>query len=125
MKRSLRTNKAPEPVGPYSQAIVFKDLIFISGQIGIDMESGKLVEGIENQTHRVMENIKNILKEAGLNFDNVLKTTIFLVNMADFPKVNEIYSSYFKEPYPARSTIEVKSLPKGALIEIEVIAGRW
>lgn len=125
MKRSLRTDKAPLPVGPYSQAIIFKDLIFISGQIGIDMESGKLVEGIENQTHRVMKNIKSILEEAGLNFDNVLKTTIFLVNMADFPKVNEIYSSYLKEPYPARSTVEVKSLPKGALIEIEVVAGRW
>ena len=125
MKKNFMTDKAPQPVGPYSQAISFKELIFISGQIGIDVKTGKLVDGIENQTQKVMENIKNILEEAGLNFGNVLKTTIFLTNMADFPKVNEIYSSYLKEPYPARSTIEVKSLPKGALIEIEVIAGRW
>lgn len=121
-KNSLFTPKAPKPIGPYSQAIEFDKFIFLSGQIGIDPEKGELKEGIEEQTKQVLENIKNILESKGLSMDNILKTTIFLKNIEDFQKVNEIYSNYFKEPYPARTTISVKELPKNALIEIEVIA---
>lgn len=121
-KKSLLTNKAPLPIGPYSQGIEYGNLIFVSGQIGIDPETGNLKEGIEEQTKQALENIKNILESYNLSMENVLKVTIFLKNIEDFQKVNEIYSSYFKEPFPARSTVFVKELPKGALVEIEVIA---
>lgn len=121
-KKSLLSLKAPKPIGPYSQAIEFDKFIFLSGQIGIDPEKGELKEGIEEQTKQTLENIKNILESEGLSMDNIIKVTIFLKNMEDFQKVNEIYSNYFKEPYPARSTVSVKELPKNALIEIEVIA---
>ena len=124
MKKEVSTPKAPGAIGPYSQAIDTGDFVFLAGQIGIDPEKGELVSGIEAQARQVMENIKAVLQEAGLGFKNVVKTTIYLANMEDFGKVNEIYGSYFEKPYPARSTVAVKSLPKGALVEIEVIAKR-
>ena len=124
MKKEVSTSKAPGAIGPYSQAIDTGDFVFLAGQIGIDPEKGELVSSIEAQARQVMENIKAVLQEAGLGFGNVVKTTIYLANMEDFGKVNEIYGSYFEKPYPARSTVAVKSLPKGALVEIEVIAKR-
>lgn len=122
MKKEVKANNAPRPIGPYSQGIEFGNLIFLSGQIGIDPVTGNLKEGIEEQTRQALENIKNILNSIGLSMENILKTTIFLKNNEDFQKVNEIYADYFKHPFPARSTIFVKDLPKGALVEIEVIA---
>lgn len=122
MKREVKTSNAPKAIGPYSQAIETEEFVFLAGQIGIVPSSGKLVEGIENQTRQAMENIKAILSELNLDFTNVVKTTIFLADLGDFSKVNEIYSSYLTPPYPARSTVAVKELPKGALVEIEVIA---
>ncbi len=120
----IETDKAPKAIGPYSQAIKYESFVFISGQIAIDPKTQEMVKGgIEEQTKQVMENIGAILKEAGLSFDNVIKTTIYLKNLSDFEIVNKIYGEYFKEHKPARATVEVSNLPKGALIEIEVIAG--
>ena len=120
----IYTDKAPKPIGAYSQAIKFENLVFVSGQIGINPMTNDLVsEDIEEQTRQIMENIKAILEEISLSFNNVIKTTIYLKNMKDFSKVNEIYESYFTEHKPARATVEVSNLPKNALIEIEVIAG--
>ncbi len=120
----INTDKAPKAIGPYSQAVKYENLVFISGQIAIDPKTQEFINGdVETQTRRVMENIKGILEEAGLNFNHVIKTTIYLKNIADFQKVNEIYGSYFKEHKPARATVEVSNLPKGALVEIEAIAG--
>ncbi len=120
----IHTDKAPQVVGPYSQAIETDDFIFCSGQIGIDPEKGALVDGIENQTHQVMRNIKSVLEEAGLSLSHVVKTTIFLADMQDYKQVNELYGSYFSDHKPARSTVQVAGLPLGALVEIEVIAAR-
>ena len=114
--------KAQKTVGPYSQGIIFGNLIFVSGQIGIDPKSNNLGEDIEEQTKQVLENLKNVLKAAGSDINNVLKTTVYLADMEDFPLMNEIYASYFNKPYPARATVEVSNLPKGALIEIDCIA---
>ena len=118
---SILTHLAPQPIGPYSQAVVFQDMFFCSGQIGLD-PNGVLQTGITNQTRQIMENLKNILNASGSNFSSVLKSTIYLVNMDDFPVVNEIYASYFQPPFPARATIGVQSMPKGALVEIDMIA---
>ena len=120
----IETDKAPKAIGPYSQAVKYESLLFVSGQIAIDPETQEFIGGsVEQQTERVMENIKAILGEAGLNFDHVIKTTIYLKNIDDFSRVNDIYGRYFKEHKPARATVEVSNLPKGALIEIEAIAG--
>jgi len=122
-KRIIKTEQAPKAIGPYSQAVMIGDMLFASGQIALDPATGELVEGgIEAQATRVMENIKNILAAAGMDFSNVVKSTIFITDINNFAKVNEIYGKYFPENPPARSTIEVSKLPKGALIEIEVIA---
>jgi len=121
VKKEIKTDKAPQPIGPYSQGIEFGDFIFLSGQIGIDPDTGSLKEGIEGQAKQALENIKKILESCGLSMQNIVKTTIFLKNMGDFPEVNEIYAGYFNPPFPARSTVAVKDLPKGALVEIEVI----
>lgn len=120
--KPIQTDKAPKAVGPYSQAIEHGDMIFCSGQIGIDPASGILVEGIENQTKQVMANLEQVLIAAGLSLEKIIKTTIFLADMNDYVGVNEIYGSYFKEIKPARSTVQVAKLPKDALIEIECIA---
>lgn len=122
MKKIISTNKAPQAIGPYSQAVECNNFIFCSGQIALDPKSGEMVEGgIENQTKRVMENLKAAAEAAGSGMDKVLKTTIYLTDLSNFQIVNEIYGSYFKENPPARATVEVKSLPKGAQVEIEMI----
>ncbi len=124
MKKTIKTDLAPQAIGPYSQGIMVGDILFTSGQIGLIPDKGELAEGIEAQTTQVMENIKNILQEAGLDFSKVVKTTIFLSDIKNFNKVNEIYAKYFTDDPPARSCFEVACLPKEALIEIEVIAHR-
>lgn len=119
--KEVFTNKAPEAIGPYSQAMIAGDFIYTSGAIGIDPATGEVVEGIEAQTHQVMKNLQAILEEAGTDFSKVVKFTIYLDSMEDFATVNEIYGSYLEEPYPARSTIEVSRLPKDVLVEIDAI----
>ncbi|GAA8647365.1 RidA family protein [Helicobacter pylori] len=123
MKEVIHSTLAPKAIGPYSQAIATNDLVFVSGQLGIDASTGEFKgPDIHSQTTQSMENIKAILKEAGLGMDSVVKTTILLKSLDDFAVVNEIYGSYFKEPYPARATFQVAKLPKDALVEIEAIA---
>ncbi|WP_187923662.1 RidA family protein [Helicobacter pylori] len=125
MKEVIHSTLAPKAIGPYSQAIATNDLVFVSGQLGIDASTGEFKGAdIHSQTTQSMENIKAILKEAGLGMDSVVKTTILLKSLDDFAVVNEIYGSYFKEPYPARATFQVAKLPKDALVEIEAIAIR-
>ncbi|EJB25076.1 RidA family protein [Helicobacter pylori] len=123
MKEVIHSTLAPKAIGPYSQAIATNDLVFVSGQLGIDASTGEFKGAdIHSQTMQSMENIKAILKEVGLGMDSVVKTTILLKSLDDFSVVNEIYGSYFKEPYPARATFQVAKLPKDALVEIEAIA---
>ncbi len=123
MKKIIRTANAPEPIGPYSQAVQMGNMVFCSGQIPLDPKSNQILTGdISAQTELVMKNIEAVLKEAGCEFKNVVKTTIFLTSMKDFPLVNEVYGKYFKELPPARSTVEVSGLPKGVNVEIEVLA---
>jgi 2-iminobutanoate/2-iminopropanoate deaminase len=123
MKEIISTSEAPGAIGPYSQAVRSGSFLFCSGQIPLDPKSGELVQGdIAAQTQRVLNNIAAILRAEGLSFDHVVKTTIFLTNLGDFQIVNKIYGSYFKQDPPARSTIQVAALPKGANVEIEVIA---
>src|SRR2546423_5778914 len=123
MKKIISTSEAPAAVGPYSQAIRIGNCVFCSGQIPLDPKTGEIVPGDVNaQTKRVMENIAAVLRAEGLNFESIIKTTIFLTNLADFQTVNELYGSYFKFDPPARSTVQVAALPKGANVEIEVIA---
>ncbi|MGL2737918.1 RidA family protein [Helicobacter pylori] len=123
MKEVIHSTLAPKAIGPYSQAIVTNDLVFVSGQLGIDASTGEFKGAdIHSQTTQSMENIKAILKEAGLGMDSVVKTTILLKSLDDFAVVNGIYGSYFTEPYPARATFQVAKLPKDALVEIEAIA---
>lgn len=120
--KQISTTKAPAAIGPYSQAIEVGNLVFCSGQLPADPETGNLAEGIEAQEHQALTNVKNLLEAAGTSIDKVVKTTVFLADMGDFVTVNGIYAQYFTEPYPARSAVAVKTLPKGALIEVEVIA---
>ena len=123
MKKIISTNEAPAAIGPYSQAVRSGSFLFCSGQIPLDPKSGEIVPGdITAQTRRVLDNIAAVLRAEGLSFDNVVKTTIFLTNLGDFQRINEIYGSYFKQDPPARSTVQVSALPKGANVEIEVIA---
>ncbi len=123
MKEVIHSTLAPKAIGPYSQAIATNNLVFVSGQLGIDASTGEFKGAdIHSQTTQSMENIKAILKEAGLGMDSVVKTTILLKSLDDFSVVNGIYGSYFKEPYPARATFQVAKLPKDALVEIEAIA---
>lgn len=122
MIEPINTNKAPEAIGPYSQAIVTDNYIYCSGQIGLDPMTGQVVEGLEAQTTQALTNLKSVLEAAGSDLNQVVKTTVFIKNIADFPKVNEIYAHFFEPHKPARSTVEVSNLPKGALIEIDCIA---
>jgi 2-iminobutanoate/2-iminopropanoate deaminase len=123
MKKIISTNEAPAAIGPYSQAVRSGNFLFCSGQIPLDPKSGQIVSGdIGAQTRRVLDNIAAVLRAEGLTFDNVVKTTIFLTNLNDFQIVNEICGSYFKHAPPARSTVQVTALPKGANVEIEAIA---
>jgi 2-iminobutanoate/2-iminopropanoate deaminase len=119
---SVHTDNAPKAVGPYSQAAIAGELIFCSGQIGIDPQSGEVVVGIENQTHQVMKNISAVLAAASSDMEHILKTTIYLSDMNNYGKVNELYGSYFTVHKPARATVEVARLPKDVLIEIDAIA---
>ena len=120
----IYTEEAPKPIGPYSQAVKYENFVFLSGQIALDPKTNELVgTDAAEQTKIIMENIGSILKEAGLSFNHIIKTTIYLKDLNDFEKVNQVYGSYFTEHKPARSTVEVSRLPKGALVEIEVIAG--
>ncbi|ABN53997.1 MAG TPA: RidA family protein [Hungateiclostridium thermocellum] len=119
----VKTNKAPEAIGPYSQAIVTGSFVYTSGQIPINPQTGEVVDGgIEEQAKQVLENLKNVLEAAGSSLNKVVKTTVFIKDMDSFAKVNEVYAKYFSEPYPARSCVEVSKLPKGVLIEIEAVA---
>lgn len=122
MFKIIQTQKAPPSIGHYSQAIMVDDFIFCSGQVGVEPQTGQLVEGIEKQTEQVLKNLEAVLAEAGVSFKNIVKTTVYLKNIVDFPKMNEIYAKFFGEHKPARSAVEVANLPKGALIEIEAIA---
>ena len=124
MKKIISTTKAPSAIGPYSQAMQVGNLIYTSGQIPINPATGSFVEGgIKEQTRQSLFNVKAILEEAGLTMGNVVKTTVFMADMNDFADMNAVYAEFFTEPYPARSAVAVKTLPKGALVEIEVVAG--
>ena len=124
MKKLISTDKAPAAIGPYSQAIQFSGLLFVSGQIAIDPKTGEFAEGgIEAQTEQVLENLKAITEEAGMTLKNVLKCSCFLKNMEDFVTFNSVYDRYFGETPPARETIEVARLPKDAMVEVSAICG--
>jgi len=124
-KKIIRTDNAPAPIGSYNQAVQFGNILFISGQIPLDPETGTMVQDtIERETRQVMDNLAAILKEASMDFTNVLKTSIFLMDLGQFGKVNEIYAGYFTANPPARETIQVAGLPKGANVEISMIAGK-
>lgn len=126
-KSVVRTENAPAPFqgAPYSQGIVFGELVFVAGQLGIHPATGEVVDGgIGPQTERVMENLRAILEEAGSGLDKVLKTSIFLVDLGDFAAMNEVYARFLTEPFPARATVQIAALPSGARVEIEAVAHR-
>lgn len=122
MKKSYVTDKAPQPVGPYSQVVAAGDFLFLAGQIPLTPQGTMLQGDVEKQTRQVLNNLKAVLKEAGVTMNHVVKTTIFLANLSDFERVNRVYAEYFEQPFPARSTVEASKLPKGATIEIDAIA---
>jgi len=123
MKQIIQTEKAPAPIGPYSQAVKAGGFLFISGQVAIDPATSEIIKGgIKNEARRVMENIGSILKDANLTFQHIVKTTIFLSDMSLFTEVNEVYATYFDGDFPARETVAVKGLPKGVNVEISVTA---
>lgn len=118
----ISTSNAPAAIGPYSQAVVSGNMVFLSGQIPVDPATGKIADTIEEQARQSIVNIINILKEGGMTLNNVVKTSVFLSDLNDFDKVNKIYAEYFSEPYPARSCVQVAAIPKGCKVEIECIA---
>ncbi len=124
MKKAINTNKAPLPVGPYNQAVMVKNTLYISGQVALNPNNNELIQGsIDEESHQIMKNIESILKEAGLDFKNVVRSKIYLTDMSNFSKVNEVYGSYFEKGHePARTTIEVSGLPLGVDVEIDMIA---
>ncbi|MBQ4631788.1 MAG: RidA family protein [Prevotella sp.] len=123
--KALHTEKAPAAIGPYSQAIEVNGFVFASGQIPLNPETGEIVEGgIKEQTHQALTNASHIMQEAGLTLANVVKTTVFLSDMADFAAMNEVYATFFSQPFPARSAVAVKTLPKNVLVEVECIAAK-
>ena len=123
-RQAIQTNGAPVALGPYSQGIRSGDLVFCSGQLGLDPATGELADGVEAQAERALRNLQSVLDAAGLGFDDVVKTTIFLADVGDFAAVNAIYAKVMPDPPPARSTVGVSGLPKGALVEVEAIARR-
>jgi 2-iminobutanoate/2-iminopropanoate deaminase len=123
-RQAIQTNGAPAALGPYSQAIRSGDLVFCSGQLGLDPATGELADGVEAQAERSLRNLQSVLDAAGLGFDDVVKTTIFLADVNDFAAVNAVYTKFMPAPPPARSTVGVAALPKGGLVEIEAIARR-
>ena len=123
--RAVATEQAPQAIGPYSQAIVAGDLVFLSGQIPLDPATGLLVEGsVADETRRVLENLRAVLAAAGLALGDVVRTTVFVTDLADFAVVNQTYAEFFTAPYPARATVQVAALPRGARVEIDAIARR-
>ena len=125
MKKVIATKNAPAAIGPYSQAVQVGNMLFASGQLGLDPATGNFAEGgVKEQTVQAFKNVHAILEEAGLSINDVVKTTVFLADMSDFAAMNEIYAQFFNEPYPARSAVAVKALPKGALVEVEVLAAK-
>lgn len=125
MKKAISTAKAPGAIGPYSQAIEANGMVFVSGQLPVDPATGEFAEGgVAEQAKQSLTNIKAILNEAGLDMSNVVKTCVFLADIKDFVAMNEVYATFFDAPFPARSAMAVKDLPKGALVEIECIAAR-
>ena len=123
MREAIYTEKAPKPIGPYSQAVKVGNLVFTSGQIALDPVTGALVTGdIAKETERVFANLAAVLQAAGTGLNRAVKTTVFLTDMGQFGSVNEVYARFFREPFPARSTVQVAALPKGVAVEIEVIA---
>ncbi len=124
-KNTIKTEKAPAAIGPYSQGVATGDLVFISGQLPLDPATGQMLEGdIGNRTHRILKNIRAIAEEAGAGLDNIVKTTIFLTDLTDFQEVNKAYGEYFGDAPPARSTVQVAALPLGSNIEIEAILSK-
>jgi 2-iminobutanoate/2-iminopropanoate deaminase len=122
-KKHIETQEAPRPIGPYSQAVISGGLLFCSGQIALDPDTGQLVDGdVTAQTERVLQNLLAVLREAKMGPENVVKTTVFLADMADFPKMNEVYARFLGREPPARSTVQAAGLPKGARVEIDAIA---
>lgn len=122
-KQVINTNNAPAPIGPYNQAIKAGNMLFMSGQIALNPETGQLEkDDIISETHRVMQNLRNVLAEAGMDFSDVVKSTIFIMNMDDFSQINEVYGKYFSGYFPARETVQVAALPKGVNVEISMIA---
>lgn len=122
--KAVSTVNAPAAIGPYSQAIAAGDFVYLSGQLGVDPATGNMENGVEAQAERAISNMKAILAEAGLDISRVIKTTVFLKDMGDFAAVNAIYAKHFKQPYPARSCVQVAELPKGGLVEIEAVCVR-
>jgi len=120
--RNINTEKSPQAIGPYSQGIISGNLIFVSGQIPLDAKGELVSNDIQEQTRQCLKNISHILKEAGSSLAKVVKATIYITDMEDFPRVNEVYAGFFTEPYPARSCVEVSRLPRDVKVEIEVIA---
>ena len=126
MKKIIITDKAPSPIGPYSQAVMAGNMLYISGQIALDPSTNKIIKGsIKDETRQIMECMKNILEAAGMTFDNVVKTTIFLKDMNSFVQVNEAYGAYFTKDFPARATVEAARLPKDANVEIAMEAVKF
>jgi 2-iminobutanoate/2-iminopropanoate deaminase len=122
-KRALATIGAPQAIGPYAQGVVASGLVFLSGQIALDPERGRLVDGsIEDETRQVLANLRAVLAADGLTLDAIVRTTVYLTDLADFPRVNQVYAEHFTEPFPARATVQVAALPRGAKIEIDAIA---
>lgn len=122
MKVKIESGNAPKAIGPYSQAVLVDDTLYVSGNIPVNPATGDVADGIVNQSKQVFENMKAVLNEAGMGFENVVKTTAFLTDLSNFATFNEIYTSYFVAPYPARSCVEVSKLPKNVLVEVECIA---
>ena len=118
----ISTNKAPQAIGPYSQGIDTGSMVFVSGQIPVNPATSLMADTIEEQTRQSLTNVKNILAEKGLSMKNVIKTTVFLQSLSDFAAMNKVYESFFSDPFPARSCVEVAAIPKGAMVEIECIA---
>ncbi|MEK5489493.1 RidA family protein [Paenibacillus sp. FSL R7-0297] len=121
-KKQVATSKAPGAIGPYSQAITAGNWVYTSGQLGMDPETAALADNVQEQARQSLSNVKAILEEAGASMEHVIKTTVYLKDMNDFAAVNEVYATFFTEPYPARSAVEVARLPKDALVEIEAVA---
>ena len=122
LKQIVRSSAAPEAIGPYSQAVRSGDIVFCSGQLPVDITNGQIPDGISSQTRMVLQNLSEVLKSSGSNLSAVLKTTVFMIDLEQFELMNQVYRAFFREDAPARSTVQVTKLPKGALIEIEAVA---